>query len=151
MAFTKVWIHAVWGTKNREPLLSKDVRSILFQHIRDNAKKKSIYLDFINGYHDHIHCLFTLNADVSLSKTIQLIKGEASYWANKENLTKTKLSWADEYFAVSVSESMIEKVRIYIRNQEEHHQKKTFAQECDEFITKYGFSKQHAVPNISQG
>src|SRR5687768_12740326 len=116
MSFAKVWIHAVWGTKNREPLLTAGVRPVLFQHIRDNAKKKSIYLDFVNGYTDHVHCLFTLNADMSLSNTIQLIKGEAAYWTNKESLTSSKLIWSHEYFAASVSESMIERVRAYIRN-----------------------------------
>ena len=143
MSFVKIWVHAIWGTKNREPLLSAEIRPILFQHIRDNAREKSIYLDFINGYHDHVHCLFTLNSDTSLSKTIQLIKGESSFWANKEKLVKPKLAWADEYFAVSVSESMVDKVRDYIKNQEEHHRKKTFAEEYDEFIAKYGFSLQH--------
>jgi putative transposase len=143
MAFVKLWIHAVWGTKNREPLLSKDVRTVLFKHVRDNANKKCIYLDFINGYNEHVHCLFTLNAEMSLSKTIQLIKGEAAYWANKEQLVKTKLSWAEEYFAVSVSESMVDTIRTYIKNQEEHHRRKTFAEECNEFMSIYGFSKQH--------
>ena len=55
------------------------------------------------------------------------------------NLTKSKFEWADEYFAVSVSESNIEKVRNYISNQYEHHKKKSFTEEYNEFITKYGF------------
>ena len=72
---------------------------------------------------------------------MQLIKGESSYWINKSKLIKNKFEWQDEYFAVSVSESMISMVREYIWNQEEHHQKKTFQQEYDEFIDKYGFQK----------
>jgi putative transposase len=56
-------------------------------------------------------------------------------------LTKEKFDWQDEYFAVSVSESIIDKVREYIKNQEEHHSKKTFQKEYDEFIRKYGFDK----------
>ena len=52
-----------------------------------------------------------------------------------------KFEWQDEYFAVSVSESVIDKVRNYIKNQEEHHSKKTFQQEYDEFILKYGFER----------
>lgn len=139
MAFVKIWIHAVWGTKNRENILEKGKREKLFAHIRENARKKGIYVDFINGVEDHIHCLLTLNADETMAKTMQLIKGEAGYWANQQELFQQKLYWADEYYAVSVSESQVEKVRAYIRNQEEHHRKKTFAEECQEFITKYGF------------
>jgi len=58
-----------------------------------------------------------------MSKIIQLIKGESSYWINKHKLCKQKFESQDEYFAVSVSESMVDKVRGYIKNQEEHHKK----------------------------
>lgn len=139
MAFVKIWIHVVWSTKNRELILEKSRRIELFKHIRQNAQEKEIYIDFINGVEDHIHALLCLNADLSISKTMQLIKGEASFWANKENVFSKKLHWADEYFAVSVSESQIATVRGYIKNQEQHHAKKTFMQEYEEFISKFGF------------
>ena len=104
MSHVKIWIHAVWGTKNHERILSRDVRKQLFQHILENAKEKQIYVDFINGDMEHIHCLLALNADITIAKVIQLIKGEAAYWANKNSLVKPKLEWADEYFAVSISD-----------------------------------------------
>jgi REP element-mobilizing transposase RayT len=56
-----------------------------------------------------------------LSDVIRLIKGESSFWVNSTKLSKFKFEWQDEYIAVSVSDSIIEKVRNYIRNQEEHH------------------------------
>jgi putative transposase len=56
-------------------------------------------------------------------------------------LTSEKFEWQDEYFAVSVSESVLDGFRNYIKNQEQHHSKKTFYQEYDEFIIKYGFQK----------
>ena len=141
MAYVRIWVHAVWGTKKREPILEKESRYKLFEHIRENAKAKDIYIDFINGYTDHVHVLISLGAEQTIAKVMQLIKGEASHWANQNTLLKHKLSWADEYFAVSVSESMVDKVRNYIKNQEEHHRHKTFAEECEEFMTKYGFVK----------
>ena len=141
MAYVRIWVHAVWGTKEREPILDIESRYKLFEHIRENAQTKDIYIDFINGYTDHVHVLISLDAAQNIAKVMQLIKGEASHWANKNNIFKHKLNWADEYFAVSVSESMVDVVRNYIRNQEEHHKKKTFAEECEEFMTKYGFGK----------
>jgi hypothetical protein len=54
-------------------------------------------------------------------------------------LTKEKFAWQEEYFAVSVSESMIDSVRNYIKNQEKHHLKRTFTDEYKEFIEKYNF------------
>ena len=142
MAYVKIWVHAVWGTRNREPVLTREVRLLLFSHIRENAKTKGIYVDFINGYTEHVHCLFTLNTDLGIAKAMQLIKGEASFWANKHNLVKPKLEWAEEYFAVSVSESTLDKVREYIKNQEEHHRKKSFVQEYAELMVRYGFESQ---------
>ena len=141
MAYVRIWVHAVWGTKDREPILEKESRYTLFDHIRENAETKGIYLDFINGYTDHVHTLISLNAEQSIANVMQLIKGEASYWANKNNLFKHKLNWADEYFAASISQSMTDTVRNYIKNQEEHHKKKTFADECEEFMVNYGFVK----------
>ena len=140
MPFIKAYIHFVWSTKNREPFLdSKELRIRVWNHIRENAIKKAIFIDFINGYSDHCHCLISLGADQTIQKTMQLIKGESSFWINNQQLTKTKFEWQDEYFAVSISESMLDKVRDYIKNQEEHHKKITFTQEYDSFITKYGF------------
>ena len=129
-------IHAVWGTKNREPILTRDLRRQVIDHMEANARTKRLYIDTLDGYVDHLHCLYGLNADMSISKSLQLMKGESSFWINKERLTKYKFEWADEYFAGSVSESMIPIVRAYIRNQEEHHRKKTFKEEYDEFIKK---------------
>ena len=142
MPFIKVYIHFVWSTKNRVPYLnSLDLRTNVWKHMRENAIKKGIFLDFVNGYNDHCHCLVSLGVDQTIQKVMQLIKGESSFWINKNKLTKEKFEWQDEYFAVSVSESAIDEVRNYIKNQEAHHSKKTFQDEYDEFISKYGFVK----------
>lgn len=142
MPFVKVYIHFVWSTKNRYPFLAtKDIRIKVWNHIKENAKEKGIYIDFINGYSDHCHCLVSLGMDQTIQKVMQMIKGESSFWINKNNLIPEKFDWQDEYYAVSVSESIIDKVRDYIKNQEEHHRKKTLQEEYDEFISKYGFQK----------
>ena len=139
MGYVKMWAHLVWATKKREPVLGKNIRKNIFSHIRENALTKNIQIDFINGHVDHVHILLSLNADQTIANTIQLIKGESSYWINKNKLTPQKFEWQDDYFVVSVSESGIDKVRDYIKNQEEHHKKKTFQQEYDEFMERYGF------------
>jgi REP element-mobilizing transposase RayT len=140
MPFIKAWVHYVWATKNREPVLTDSIRHILFSHIRANAKEKGIYIDRINGYIEHVHCLVSLSSNQTIEKVAQLLKGESSFWFNHQSgISPTPLYWQNDYFAVSVSESGVDKVRAYIDNQEEHHKKKTFAQEYDEFISKYGF------------
>jgi putative transposase len=136
MAFVKVMIHAVWGTKSHYPFLTKEIREKVISHINANAQEKRIFIQRLNGHTDHLHCLFGLNADLSIAKSLQLIKGESAYWINKQKLTKSKFEWADEYYAVSVSDSALDKVRKYIDEQEDHHKKVTFTQEYDEFIRK---------------
>lgn len=142
MPFVKVYIHCVWSTKNRIPYLNSiELRQKVWNHIRENSIQKGIFIDFINGYSDHCHCLISLGVDQNIQKVMQLIKGESSFWINKNELTKEKFQWQDEYFAVSVSESVIDKVRNYIKNQETHHKNKTLQEEYDEFILKFGFKK----------
>jgi putative transposase len=138
MSHTKIWIHAVWATKRHQPFLIKEIRDEIFFHIKENAKTKGIDINFINGSADHVHCLIQLSGDQSTSKVIQMIKGESSRWINLNKITTRKFEWADQYFAGSVSESGIAKVRDYIRIQERHHTKRTFTQEYDEFLERYG-------------
>ena len=141
MSYVRIWVHCVWGTKNKISFLSIDNKWKILNHIKENAKKKAIYIDFINGYKEHIHCVLSLKVDQTLSKTMQFIKGESSFWINKNGLTKGKFQWAEEYFAVSVSESQVSKVRDYIKNQDEHHRRKTWEEEVDEFILENNFKK----------
>ncbi len=139
MAYIKIWIHAVWTTKNREKYLIKDVRQKLFKHMREDSGKKGIYIDFINGYEDHVHCLISLTARQNIADVINLIKGESSHWTNENKLIPVKFGWQRKYFAVSVSELVVNRVREYIKNQEKYHQEKSYQDEHDEFIREYGF------------
>ncbi len=141
MPHIDVWIHLVWATKSRKPLLTSQIRPVVFNHIRENAKLKDIHLDFINGFTQHVHLLVSMNAKQTIAEITQLIKGESSFWINKNQLTTTKFEWQDDYYAVSVSHSALNRVREYIKNQESHHEKKTFDQEVDEFVRKYGFER----------
>ena len=142
MSFLKIYIHFVWSTKNRIPYLDTlDLRLNVWKHIKENGKEKGIFIDQVNGYSDHCHCLISLSTNQTIEKVVQLIKGESSFWINKNNLIEEKFAWQDEYFAVSVSESMIDSVRNYIKNQETHHYKKTYQDEFEELIDKFGFQK----------
>lgn len=139
MGYIKIWVHLVWTTKNRNAILTREIRKDIFSHIKENAKTKGIYIDFINGYLEHVHCLVSLGSGQTIDKIVMLLKGESSYWINKNKICSTKFAWQEEYFAVSVSESMVNRVRDYIKNQENHHKKRSFDDEYNEFIRKYGF------------
>lgn len=135
MPYLHLYLHIVFSTKNRFPFLdTPELRRTVWKHILQNATEKGIFIDFVNGYSDHCHILLSLGSEQTLSKTIQLIKGESSFWINKNNLCNQKFEWQNNYFAVSVSPSAVSRVRNYISTQEEHHKTKTFAEEYDEFI-----------------
>ena len=140
MSWVSVYMHMVFCTKNRTPFLdSPALRKAVFQHIKKNAEEKGIWLDCVNGYHDHAHCLISLNREQSISKVAQLLKGESSFWINQNNLTKEKFVWQDDYWVVGVSKSHVQSVRNYIHNQEQHHSKQSFRNEIDVFMNKYGW------------
>lgn len=141
MPFIKVWLHFVWSTKDRYPYLNDEIRSRIFEHIRANAVKKGIFIDFINGYIDHVHCLISLGTEQTLKDIMQLIKGESSFWINKNKLTKTKFAWQDEYFVVPVSEDTLPSVRRYIAKQDEHHKTISFDDEFDSFLRRAEFHR----------
>lgn len=140
MPYIQVYIHLVWTTKERFPFLnSLEAREKVWKHIKENAARKSIFLDFVGGHTDHCHALLSLGNDKSLSEIMQLIKGESAHWINKTRLTKEKFAWQDEYFAGGVAYDRIDIVRNYIRNQEEHHKKRTFHDEYEDFLNRNGF------------
>ncbi|QPH38426.1 IS200/IS605 family transposase [Pedobacter endophyticus] len=142
MSYVRIWVHIVFSTKNRHPYLTKNIRYQIQNHIAKNCKEKSILLKDINGYTEHLHCLISLGKEQTIAQVVQLIKGESAHWINNNNLISDTFMWQDDYFAVSVSESNLETVSNYIKNQENHHRKKTFDEEVKEFIDKYKFELQ---------
>ena len=134
-------LHYIWATKNRLPIISKELKQPLISQIKENSINKGIYIDTLNCVDNHIHLLVSPGSEQTISKIAMLIKGESSFWVNKQKIINQNFEWQDEYIALSVSESAISKVRNYIDNQEQHHLKKTFAQEYDEFLAAHGFSR----------
>ena len=75
MPFTKIWIHLIWTTKNRHPFLSQRIRSQVISHIQENAIKKEIYIDFINGYTEHLHALISLKSNQTIAEGGEFSQG----------------------------------------------------------------------------
>ncbi|HVA98902.1 MAG TPA: IS200/IS605 family transposase [Bacteroidia bacterium] len=149
MPYTKVLIHYIWSTKNRDHLISEKLKPLLLEHIKENSIKKGIFIDTLNCVSDHIHLLISIGTEQTIAKIAMLIKGESSFWVNKQQILKTKFEWQDEYIALSVSYSAINKVRAYILNQEEHHKKKTFGEEYEKFLIAHHFETILAKANTS--
>lgn len=141
MSFVRIWIHAVFSTKNREPFFTSAIREKLIAHIKENCENKGIHLNSIGGWSEHLHILISLEPEQNIAKLMMLIKGESAHWLNSQGFFKGKFIWQDDYFAVSVSESRLGEVRQYIRDQEEHHRTVPFSRELESFsnVVKGGF------------
>jgi len=132
----KVWIHAIYSTKDKTSLIKDTFESQLHHHIKEKLEKElDCKVRNINGTEDHIHILFLLSPNYSLIEIFQNIKGESF---NQSNFINYKFAWQTGYGAFSVSESMVSKVEKYIANQKEHHKKLSYKEEIDLFIKKYG-------------
>ena len=138
-SFNKIWIHAIWATKERMPLIHSSVENKIYPFMAEQLREQGCPVRIINGMPDHIHCLFLLSPQKSISEVIKQIKGSSSHFINQNNIIDDKFAWQTGYAAYSVSESVVEKVYEYIKNQKSHHQRKTFQQEYEDFITLYGF------------
>jgi REP element-mobilizing transposase RayT len=140
-SFNKIWIHAIWATKERNPLIEQSIEKKVYQFISQELRELGCPVRIINGMPDHIHCLFLLSPQKSIADVIKQIKGSSSHFINRDNLISEKFAWQTGYAAYSVSESVVEKVFQYINNQKQHHAKKTFHQEYDDFIKLYKLDK----------
>ncbi len=124
-----IFIHTIWAVKDRQPLLTKPVRKILFAHIQKSAEEKGTKILIINGIEDHVHCLVQLHPTQNLSKVLKDIKGESSHWLNETQLLKEPFEWQDGYAAYSVSPTSVKNVMDYIYHQEQHHQSQDMEKE----------------------
>lgn len=129
MSYTTIYIHCVWATRKRAPILDAQNRPLLFAHMRSVASQKGIILDAVGGYDDHVHCLFRLSATQSISDVVKQLKGESARWVNEINLLGVPLRWATGYYAASIAEASVKAVRLYIQRQPEHHGQPGFTED----------------------
>jgi putative transposase len=130
---TKIWIHGIWGTKDRRPILKDGFRRDVFRHMEDRFTGQGCPVRVLNGTSDHVHALFLLNHEKSLADVVQMVKGETSHWINQRNFLNGQFAWQVGYCGLSVSSSMLRRVEEYIRGQEMHHRKVSFAEEYERF------------------
>ena len=106
--------------------------------LNEYAAEKEIYMRITYVNPEHAHTLMDLPTGKSIEEVAQLFKGASSHWVNENKLLRGRFSWGRGYEAFSVSHSDVNLVAAYIANQEEHHRKKTFSEEFELFVKKYG-------------
>ena len=122
----RIWVHAVWSTKCREPLIHQDIEKEIYLMIRNKFIETGCSVRIINGTPDHVHCLFCLSIDKTIIDVMHKVKGATSYYINLKKLTTFKFAWQKGYGAFPVSLTDLEKIYEYIKNQKEHHRDNSY-------------------------
>ena len=132
MSYTNLLYHIVYATKERAPLVTINLRPRLHEYLGGTVRGLGGVALEINGTSDHVHILAKLRPTISVSEFIGKLKSGSSGWAKRQ--THGRFGWQARFGAFTVSESQVERVRRYIRNQEEHHRKHSFEEEFEALL-----------------
>lgn len=135
--YTQIHIHIVFTVQNRGSLIANEWKIDLYKYITGIIQNHNHKVIAINGMSDHIHILFGMRPNQSLSELMQDVKSSSSKWINEKRFVKGKFSWQEGYGAFSYSKSQLNRVVDYINKQQEHHRQKTFLEEYKDFLDAF--------------
>ena len=136
MSYTNLLYHIVYGTKDRLPLITKELRPELHPFLGGLVNDLHGTPLEINGVSDHVHVLARIKPVISISEFLSKFKSQSSGWANRK--TRGRFKWQVKYGAFTVSQSQVDRVRVYIRNQEAHHSRISFEDEFKALLRSHG-------------
>jgi putative transposase len=123
--YTRVYLHLVWATWDRKPLIQAEIQDPVYRAILRQVKTMRCEPVAIGGMPDHVHLLLRFPTTVSIAEVVQHAKGASSYLITREVARGAFFKWQHHYGAFSITKSHVDVVREYILHQEEHHQKGT--------------------------
>jgi putative transposase len=135
-SYVSLYIHYVFSTKNRLPLIFPEIQDRLWPYMVGIAKQNNMKALAVGGMPDHIHILLSLPSTISISKAIQTIKGNSSKWINDTFKPSSSFLWQKGYGAFSINISILQDTIRYIQNQAVHHRHKSFKEEYLDFLKK---------------
>ena len=136
-SLAKVYLHVIFSTKNREPLIADSWREELFNVLGGTANNLGCQSLIVGGVADHVHMLYQLGRTITIADSVGRIKSASSSWVNEKLALPAHFHWQAGYAGFSVSQSNIEAVRYYIAHQAEHHAKQSFQDELRDWLKKY--------------
>jgi putative transposase len=137
-SLSKVILHVIFSTKNREPWLERDVRPRMHGYIATVCRDLGAELVRVGGVADHVHIVTRLPRTVSLAQLVEQIKKVSSKWIKARDARYRGFFWQRGYGAFSVSPSQLDVVLQYIDSQQEHHRTRTFEEEYRQLLRKHG-------------
>lgn len=136
-SFTSFHLHVVFSTKERRKLISPQLQQRLWPYLGGISRENKMKAVCIGGVEDHVHILLSLPSTLSISKAVQLLKGNSSKWVHETFPDMRDFAWQEGYGAFSIAISGVEDTVRYIKSQAEHHQTRTFKEELIAFLKKH--------------
>ena len=136
-SLSQLYVHAIFSTKNRQPLLVTELRPRLFGYMAGVLQDLDCPAIEIGGVADHMHILCRQAKGVTAEDLIKHAKTTTSHWMKKQGDNFREFFWQGGYGIFSVSPSNLSLVREYILGQETHHKKESFQDELRRFLEKY--------------
>jgi REP element-mobilizing transposase RayT len=127
-------VHVIFSTKHREPLIAPDLAPRLYGYIGGVARQTGSVLIAAGGIPDHVHLLVSLGRQACVANLVRDVKANSSGWVHDNFPDRPQFAWQAGYGAFAVSFSMMETVRAYIANQENHHRRRTFQDEFRAYL-----------------
>ncbi|MEO7988347.1 MAG: IS200/IS605 family transposase [Chryseolinea sp.] len=131
------YIHIVFSTKYRQPLIIPSVEKELHNYLGGICNNLECQSLIVGGYVDHIHILCKLSKKLPLMKLVEELKAHSSKWIKTKDVKLKNFYWQDGYGAFSVKASEVDIVRLCIENQHEHHSRKNFQDEYRQILERY--------------
>ncbi len=129
--FTQLFLHYVWATWDRLPLLTPQIEQAVYAVILDKCNELKCPVLAIGGMPDHIHLLLRLHTTVSVPELIKEVKGASSHLVNHRISTNESFKWQGCYGAFTLAKDEVPIVQTYIEGQKEHHAKGSFQPEWE--------------------
>src|SRR5437868_13908163 len=123
--------------------IRENFRERLWSYMGGIARAHKLHAIIIGGMGDHVHLLLAVPSTIAIGRAVQLIKMGSSSWV-RENEYKL-FQWQEGFAAFSVSQSSLEKVKDYIRDQQIHHRRISFAEEWNALLEKHGITLNRAA------
>jgi REP element-mobilizing transposase RayT len=134
-SLAQIYVHLVFSTKGRVPLIPAEDAPRLHAYLAGAGQAIECPALLVGGVTDHVHILFRLSKNRALSDAVKELKVESSKWMKEQGVRE--FGWQAGYGAFSIGAAQAEAVTEYIRNQEQHHRRRTFQEEFRELLRRY--------------
>jgi len=138
--FSQIYIQIVFAVRGRQNFIKASFEEEVYKYISGIISEKEQKSLAVNGMPDHVHLLVGLKPSMRISDLVRDIKNNSTNFINKHDWLQNTFSWQEGYGAFSYSQSQFGRVIDYIKNQKQHHQKRTFKQEYLSFLKNYNIA-----------